>query len=193
MKTKIATIIIALACISNVRAHLIDLTPGGLLSGEPNAAYDNFSSRQSRGVLLFFDSIWAIPYTILGTTYPPGWVSQFGVLNGGVYFFSNIDVTGPVSETTISWNFTGNSTYWLSDIYLSGLPGDPAIVHLYHVSRNERLLGEGSITLDGIIPIGQIGFYGISQSFVPDSGTTFLLFGLAVACIFCTRFWRQTG
>jgi hypothetical protein len=174
MKTKLA-VILALACLSSARATLIDLTPGGFSTEMPKP-YFAFISQINRG-LTFFDSMKSTPYNIFGVDYPAGWISQFGILDGGVYFFAHIDESGPVPQTTISWDMT-NSGYYLSFVTVEGNGWG----HLYRVPR-AKLIGEGSVTLNGIVPINQIAFYGRGIHWVPDTGSTLGLFALGVGAL----------
>lgn len=174
MKTRI--IILLLALTTGARATLIDLTPGGFDVGTFPPPFLEFLRQQASHTLLFYDSMSAVPYTINGTTYPGGWVSQFGILNGGTYFFCHIDQSGPVPETTISWDFTGTD-FFLKDVLVEGNNG---WANLYRVS-NPRLPAEGSVTIDGVLDIYQIAFYGINPNQVPDTSSTLGLLVLAVA------------
>jgi hypothetical protein len=181
MKTKI--IILLLALTTSARATLLDLTPGGFHEGDFPPPFLDFIRQEIDHKLWFYDSMSAVPYTINGHAYPPGWASQFGILNGGTYFFCRIDLSGPVPETTILWNFTGTD-FFLIDVLVEGVTGDWA--NLYRVPHS--LKGEGSVTIDGIINIGQIAFYGNNPNApVPDNGFTLLLFGIAVAVLYPTR------
>jgi hypothetical protein len=181
MKTKI--IILLLALTTSARATLLDLTPGGFHEGDFPPPFLHFIRQEIDHKLWFYDSMSAVPYTSNGHAYPPGWASQFGILNGGTYFFCRIDLSGPVPETTILWDFTGTD-FFLIDVLVEGLTGDWA--NLYRVPHS--LTGEGSVTIDGIINIGQIAFYGNNPNApVPDNEFTLLLFGIAVAVLYPTR------
>jgi hypothetical protein len=177
--------------ISTAHANLIDLTPGGFSENSPPPAFNQFLLGQTRGNLLFFDSISAIPYELYGQTYPPGWVSKFGILNGGVYFFSNLDKTGPVTNSTISWNFTGTD-FWLRELYVWGRVNDSAtLTNLYRVPWSDRFQSDGTVTLNGITNIEQIAFYGTDPSHVPDGGMSLSLFILSLLALGYLKYEAQ--
>src|SRR6266700_7018600 len=99
MKT-IRTIIISSALlISAAHANLIDLTLGGfnIDQGLP----PSFHRLQTQ---IFFDEA---AHGVFGPppTYYNGWVSQYGALNGGTYFFTNLFTLGD----TPSASFGGTS------------------------------------------------------------------------------------
>jgi hypothetical protein len=166
MKLKIITLIVCLfAQLANARPpqvanrYLIDLTPGGFYEPDaehwPQAFIDFLVSQPPDGDLLFFDEMIAVPYEINGVEYPPGWVSQFGVLIGGTYFFCHIDQTGPVPVTIIRWDFTG-SGYYLDTIYIHDNETD--FTSLYKIRIGNR--GVGRVTIDNFKRIDDIAFYG---------------------------------
>ena len=166
MKTLITTLVVCLCAQITfsqrpVRPHgfLTDLTPGGFYEPDaehwPQAFIDFLLDQPPYGDLLFFDEMIAVPYEINGQDYSPGWVSQFGVLNGGIYFFCHIDQTGPVPVTVIRWNFIG-SNYYLDTIYLHS--DDTAFTSLYKIRFGNR--GVGLITIDNIKPVDDVAFYG---------------------------------
>ena len=165
-ETKIITLIVCLfAQLANARPpqvadrYLIDLTPGGFYEPDaehwPQAFIDFLVSQLPDGDLLFFDEMIAVPYEINGVEYPPGWVSQFGVLNGGTYFFCHIDRTGPVPVTIIRWDFTG-SDYYLDTIYIHDNETD--FTSLYKIQIGNR--GVGRVTIDNFKRLDHIAFYG---------------------------------
>jgi hypothetical protein len=152
--------IITIAITSSIHAAIVPLTPGGFSEDNPPAAFTAFLQAQANGNLLFFDEMSAIPYTINGITYPPGWVSQFGVLNGGVYFFCHIDQSGPVPTTTISWDMRG-SGYYMTEIYVHGFdPPAPQLSSLYGVTWHGMSVDQGSVTINRTLLITSISFFG---------------------------------
>jgi hypothetical protein len=163
--------------------NLIDLTPGGFYADNaPPVFYDFLVKAERPNHWYFFDSIYASPTN----GFPAGWVSRFGELNGGVYFFSNIDQSGPVPTTTISWNFGGNGSLCFVLIDAGVANGNlGALSNLYRVPLKERFEGEGTVTLDGFYDINSIAFYGrLPSQGVPDSGTTIGLFLIGLLGIF---------
>jgi hypothetical protein len=170
MKTRIALIlslalaITAQAQIETRNHYLIALTPGGFDESDPSTypqAFWDFIHAQNPSLphpLLFFDEMWGVPYEINGTTYPPGWVSQFGVLDGGTYFQAWIDRTGPVPVAVVRWNFHG-SGYILDTIYVHD--SESAYTSLYQVRvLNSGFRGFGTVEIDGVRTLDSLSFYG---------------------------------
>jgi hypothetical protein len=155
-------VILLLLPIASAYSALVPLTPGGFdteVLPWP-APFINFIERQINGNLLFFDDMSAIPwYDEYGNEHPPGWVSRYGILNGGTYFFCHIDQTGPVPKTTISWDMTG-SGFYMAEIYVDGYDGEGHLTALYGVPQLGMLTDRGSVTIDRVFPITTIGFYG---------------------------------
>jgi len=86
-------------------ADLIDLTPGGF--NVDNGLPPAFTRLQTQ---LFFDEAAFGTFNLpTGPTFIDGWVSQFGVLNGGQFFFTNLFSVSPTATASISWNFTGGA------------------------------------------------------------------------------------
>jgi hypothetical protein len=159
---------------------LIDLTPGGFNVNDPfPEAFTKFIVTVNAGprTIMFFDSF----YTSPTNGFPTGWVSQYGALHGGD--FIHIDLTGPVPVTTFAWDF-GDSGFYLTNVLTEG----DAWAHLYGIGAGTRFTGEGTITLNGIIDINSIAFYGknINQG-VPDTGTTLGLFVIGLLGLFTYR------
>lgn len=180
-KTTLAVLAAVLSIPSICLGHLIDLTPGGFQGSDPFPEVFNQWLQNTPRKYQFLDSMSAVPYTLFGVTYPAGWVSQFGALDGGTYFFCHIDQTGPVPQTIISWDFTGTD-FFLRNVLVTG-----DATNLYGVSWLERIKGEGTIVADGVGNIFDVAFYGnIPGQSVPDSGTTLSLFvvGLVGLCAF---------
>jgi len=181
MKT-IRTIIVSSALlISAAHANLIDLTPGGfnIDHGLPPA----FHRLQTH---IFFDEA-AHGYfdTPSGTQYYDGWVSQYGALNGGTYFDTNLFVLGDIASASISWNFNGAPNgYWLSTVDVFGRRADGTPwENIYGGRWGERFLNleDQIVTLDGITTIMGISFYGLNT--VPDEANTGTLLLVAVSAI----------
>jgi|SRR5947207_1405108 hypothetical protein len=168
MKNKlIATILICTAGAAN--ASLIDLTPGGFNPGD--GLPPSFRRTQTR---TFFDS-----------ANPNGWVSRYGHINGGTYFFTDLMDLGPTPSASIWWNFMGQPEgYWLDTILVEGRDenGD-AIAHIYGVRGRELFISnsEYTVILNGFGTIFSIAFYGLNE--IPDTGSTALLFGLALVAL----------
>jgi hypothetical protein len=167
---------------------LIDLTPGGWHTTDPEPqAFTDFLLLRQPQQLLFFDQMYATTTNGFG----PGWVSQFGVLNGGVYFFAHIDQSGPVPFTTISWDF-GDSGYFMKYILVDGLltTSDNFWENLYGVRNRDLFQGEGTITINGIVDINSIAFYGKNLDMVPDYGSTLGLFLIGLIGLYASSHYR---
>jgi hypothetical protein len=182
-KIKLITMVLALVP-SIAFGSLIDLTPGGFNVNDPfPEAFTKFIVTVNAGprTIMFFDSF----YTSPTNGFPTGWVSQYGALHGGD-FISFIDFTGPSPVTTFSWDF-GDSGFYLTNILAEG----DAWAHLYGVGAGIRFIGEGTITLNGIVDINSIAFYGknINQG-VPDSGTTLGLFMIGLVSLYASYHYR---
>src|ERR1700730_3250453 len=194
-KMKTLTLLLCAFALS-AHATLIDQTPGGFSENSPPPAFYQFLNHQystgTGGWMLFFDSTSGIPYTLPDGTHPPGWVSQFGVLNGGTYFFSNLGQSGPVANSTLSWNFTGTDV-WLEEIYVWGrVDAHSSLTNLYTVPWNDRFISDGSVSLNGITKIDQIAFYGTDPLHVPDTGKTLWLLAFAFVALFALNFYNQS-
>jgi len=181
MKT-IRTIIVSSALlISAAHANLIDLTPGGfnIDNGLPQA----FHRLQTQ---IFFDQA---AHGVFGPPprYYNGWVSQYGTLNGGTYFFTNLFDLGDTPSASIWCNFNGAPNgYWLSTIDVFGRRSDgTAWENIYAVPWGDRFLSPGDqiVTLDGITTIMGISFYGLNPATVPEKVNTAAILLLAVSAI----------
>ncbi len=181
MKTK-HYIITLLAILLSPLAHanLIDLTPGGFnpVNGLPPA----FTRVQTQ---LFFDEAAFGTFNLpTGTTFIDGWVSQFGVLNGGQFFFTNLFDVSPTASALTWWNFNGAPNGdWLSTILVEGKTADGTTLdNIYGVPWGDRFVSPGNQTVivDGSAQIFGISFYGLNPATVPESGSSLSL--LISAC-----------
>jgi hypothetical protein len=183
MKKQIAVLFMALC---GAHADLIDIVLFDYQNGASlPPAYLQFVNATAGSNLLFFDEAISVPYTIYGPTpvYPPGWVSQFGVLNGGQYFFTDLFSNPPDLAAQVSWNFSG-SDKWLTYIDVFGRDSQgTAWSNLYGVPYGDRFGGSGTVTLNGATDIRSIAFYGTDPLHVPDSGATALLLAIGTACV----------
>lgn len=184
MKKRTAILFIALfGALSGAHADLIDVVlfpyqNGGSLP----PAYLEFLNKvgQSNGNLLFFDEARSTPYTIGNVTYPPGWVSQFGVLDGGQYFFTDLFSKPPDVNAQVSWNFSG-SDKWLKYIDVFGVDSAGTYwTNLYFVPYGDQFDFLGAVELDGVAHILSISFYGSDLQHVPDPGATVVYLALGV-------------
>ncbi len=185
MKT-IRTILISSALlVSAAHANLIDLTLGGfnIDQGLP----PSFHRLQTQ---IFFDEA---AHGVFGPppTYYNGWVSQYGALNGETYFFTTLFTLGDTPSASIWWNFNGAPNgYWLSTIDVFGRRADGTPwENIYAVPRGDRFLSPGDqiVTLDGIVTIMGISFYGLNPATVPEKVNTGAILLLAVSAILLTH------
>jgi hypothetical protein len=177
MKTKLA--ILAL-CVSALTAHanLIDLTPGGFNVDNAPPAFFQFLNEWNIHEFDFFDEARVIaPYH--------GWVSQYGILNGGTYFNTDLFSLDPTPTANVSWNFTTLPGYSMSVLLLFGrAPDGTDWNNLYSVPFGYRFTDSDFVTLNGIVDIQSISFFGRwPGSPVPENGWTFWLFLSALALI----------
>jgi hypothetical protein len=186
---KIKLYLLTLLISTSARANLIDLTPGGTAIdyGPPShIAQHGFYDQAAFGT---FD----LPG---GPTFIKGWVSQFGILNGGQYFFTDL-FTQPHGPTAhVSWNF-GNTGYWLQYIDVVGFDQTGTLANLYRVPYGSRSTDEDIVTLNGQMTINGIAFYGRNPALpIPASGGTFslMLFGFLCLAAYYAMKWvrRQT-
>jgi hypothetical protein len=150
-------LILTLAFVSITHAQqLIDLTPGGFNvdEGLPPAFFELqeqiFFDEAAHG---FFD----LPE---GQFYFDGWVSMFGELDGGTYFFT--DLFGrDTPSASIWWDFR-HTTWTLTMIDVWGRKSDgTAWEHIYAVRPNKARKSQPElVTVDGMTFIQGISFYG---------------------------------
>jgi hypothetical protein len=162
---------------TSAHANLIDLTPGGTVIDYGPPSYIAAHGFYDEAAFGTFD----LPG---GPTFIKGWVSQFGILNGGQYFFTDL-FTHPHGPTAhVSWNF-GNSGYWLQYIDVVGFDeSGNSLANLYQVPWGSRLTDEDIVTLNGQMIIKGIAFYGRNPALpIPESGGTFSLLLFAFLCL----------
>jgi len=156
MKTKlIILLIVGLSTV--VRAKLIDLTPGGFNpdQGLPPAYF-------LLGEQIFFDEAAHGWFDLPGgRTYLNQWVSLYGELNGGTYFFTNLFDLGDTPSASIWWDFRG-TIYGLTMLNVFGRkPDGTPWEHIYGVRHSKRQRSHPvMVTLDGMTIINSIAFYG---------------------------------
>jgi hypothetical protein len=177
--------VIAAIVVGTAHANLIDLTPGGFnaVNGLPPA----FERLQTQ---LFFDEAAFGTFNLpTGPKFFDGWVSQFGVLNGGQYFFTNLFSVSPTANASISWNFSGAPNGdWLSTIdVFTQTPTGIVNENIYGVPWDQRFDGTGTVTIDGSSTINGISFYGLNPATVPDGGMTLSLFTLSLLALGCIK------
>jgi hypothetical protein len=180
MKLILATLI---SVATTAHAHLIDLTPGGFQveNGIPPAF--NEMQRQT-----FFDE--AAHGVFNDGQLLDGWVSLYGSLNGGTYFFT--DLFGRDTPTaSVSWNIAG-APYglWMSIIMTTSVASGEVWYNIYRVSQDQLFEGSGIVTVNGRDNISSIAYFGTNH-IVADNGTSILLFALGLLAIVLLAFALQ--
>lgn len=173
---KIKLHLLALFIATTVRANLIDLTPGGTVIDYGPPPYIQEHGFYDQAVLNF-------------PGVPNGWVSQFGILNGGQYFFTDLFTQPPSPTANVSWDF-GNSGYWMKYIDVVGRDqAGNSLANLYRVPWGYRLTDQDIVTVNGQMDIISIAFYGRNPALpIPDSGGTFSFLLSALLCLACLKF-----
>ena len=151
-------LLILLITVTTTFGQLIDLTPGGFdpEQGLPPA----FFQLQEQ---VFFDEAahgwFQLPN---GQHYFNGWVSMFGELDGGTYFFTNLFVLGDTPSASVWWDFRTLNNYGLTMINVWGRkPDGTSWEHIYGVRRGlQKMSHPVLVTLDGMTFINSIAFYG---------------------------------
>jgi hypothetical protein len=176
-----------LMCCPRSPASLIDLTPGGF---HPDAYPDGFQQFliENGHLFTFFDEARVVPYDgPHGTKIDAhGWISLYGALNGGQFFFTDLFDIDPTPTAQIWWDFAGSGAS-LYRVFLwgrnaDGLPWE----HIYGIPEGDRYASAGleNVTLGAGVDIGSIAFYGRPASWpAPESGSTAALLVLALGGI----------
>jgi hypothetical protein len=121
MKTLFALILFSATA---AHAHLINLTPGGW-------------NMTQNGLPPGFER--TFKHTFFDEATPNGWVSQFGRINGGTYFFTDL-IGNPGTQTNVWWDFTGQPEgFFLTTVTLFGFAdnGD-AWMSIYKVPKHDH-------------------------------------------------------
>jgi hypothetical protein len=166
MRTKL-TIIAALALAQIAHASLIELTPGGYTGSKPPIVQEWFQNHYNKDA-----------FAIGGNSL------EFGIWGMGQY----VTVTGLGTPTlTLSWDLTGTGYFVFDYIFVRDYPGLHA--SLYAVKWDPRMVREGTVVIDGVLPITAIDFFGLPFGEVADSGASLSLFvGAATVLIFSHHF-----
>jgi hypothetical protein len=172
MKTTIAAILIATASVAH--ANLIDLTPGGFNADNAPPAFYQFIAQWSSHQIDFFDE-----------ATPDGWVSLYGILNGGTYF--NTDLIGnPGQSAGVSWDFSSLPGWSMSRMLIFGRAADGTPWdNLYAVPHSFlKIDALETVWLHEGVDISSISFFGRwPGSPAPDGGSTLLLAALGLALL----------
>jgi hypothetical protein len=189
--------IAALFVACNAYGSLIDVTPGGFtnaalppvvlqfLNGSfsVNATGSPFGAGEQ-----FFDEA---DFNFGGHT---GWVSQFGVLNGGTYFFTDLFTISPWTTASVWWNFPPAFQGLSSRMNAIWVYGTDGVENLYFVGGGDLAMsGPRSVTADGKGTIDAITFFGKFNQRVPDTGKSITLLGLSlIGIVIGTKVTRRT-
>jgi hypothetical protein len=172
VKTKLLILILFIC--GSARANLIELTPGGFNVDNAPPAFFQFIQQWTQHQFDFFDS-----------ATPNGWVSLYGILDGGTYFNTGL-IGHPGQSATVNWDFTTLPGYSMSRLLVEGRALDgTAWANIYAVphSLNELDTLETVIAGEGV-DILSIAFFGRwPGSPVPDIGGTATLFAIAIAAL----------
>ncbi len=158
------------AGVSEGRADLMEITPPG--PGGPR----NWSQA------VFFDEAAHGTFnTPQGAEYFNGWVSRYGLIDSGQYFFTNVFSSDATNNAMIWWDFTGSS-YWLTYVTMWGLgPNGQNQEKTYAVHRRDRHTAPAQqLSLAGGYQIQSIAFYGTNT--LPEP-RTLLLVGMGLTAL----------
>jgi hypothetical protein len=174
-KTK-TTILTLIAISVSAHADLIDTTPGGWYYADhgssPPPAVLTILGLEAQNRLAFADE-----YRSDG-----GWVSLYGVLNGGTYF----NVIGGLGDTaSVSWDFSSLNNFAMRWIDVFGFNNGDPWEAVYQVTGGTTLTSPHPflLTLNDNIDITSISFYITDPNTIPDGGHTALLFGAVLLAL----------
>jgi hypothetical protein len=155
----------ALLASSVANATLIDLTPGGFAWNNRPAVFDKFLRDWNHEVTNL----------IAGAN-----------INGTTVNWSPFILFGPANFSIVPQGPNANTDgYFMQYIWVTSKGGpDQVTDNLYRV-RGTRFEGDGSVIIDGFNTITSIVFLGTNT--IPDTGTTLLLFGLALGIMVIVR------
>lgn len=156
-------LISVLCCpLTSALCSLIDLTPGGVVS--LTAEVVPFYREAT-----FFDQA---AHGYFSDGYLDGWVSRYGSLNGGTYFFTDL-IGHDESFAHVSWDMSNApGGYWMSLLYVTGIGPDGSYLENWYAVPHQ----EWFVALDEIVTVNRdyqitgISFYGRNR--VPDGGNT---------------------
>jgi hypothetical protein len=155
IKLLIAILLISLCA---AKAALVDLTPGGFNAenGLPPAYFkmieETFFDEAGHGWFQFPE----------GRRYINGWISLYGELDGGTWFFTNLFTLGDTPGASVWWNLAPVH-YRMAYIHVWGLKPDGSTwEHIYGVRPQDQTRSHGAllVTVDGLTFIQSISFYG---------------------------------
>jgi hypothetical protein len=179
--------LIALLCLSaqSLTAALIDTTPGGFdwsTATQIPPSLATIFHKEGQGQLAFFDDAAVVQPDGGHSTNIPGWVSAFGVLNGGTLFDTDLMDLDPTPTANVWWDFgdTGFSLRWI-DAFGRDANGTPW-EHWYYVNGiSFANAGSAQVTLNGSARIQDIALYGRTPFMpVPESGQPWVLMALGI-------------
>jgi hypothetical protein len=128
----------------------------------------------------FFDQAAYGVFTLPGgAVFLDGWVSLFGIIDGGTYFHTDLMDSGLTQTASIWWNFTGSDDYFLMYISLYEradvmVLGSPFPERIFQVPWDERFeSGPQTLTASEGRYISGISFYGANR--IPEPSSVVLL------------------
>lgn len=178
------TLALSLAA-STLNADLIDTNPGGFdwsTATEIPPALLEIAHKQEQSQLALFDDAAVVQPSGGHSDNIPGWVSAFGVLNGGTLFDTDLFQLDPTPTANVWWDFvdTGYSLRWI-DVFGRDSNGTPW-EHWYYVNGvSFANAGSASVTLNGSARIQDIALYGRTPFMaIPESGRTWVLMAVGI-------------
>ena len=179
MRLAICALVCCLTCAIEVRADLVATTP----LASPGVQFA-FFDEAARG---WFD----LPE---GRQFLDGWVSRYGVLNGGQFFFTDLFDDPWDNTASLWWDFSGTPLYYgLNYIDVWGLDAENHFMEAaYYVSPDEfRVATNETVSLPEGFTIHSIAFYG--QDKLPEPSTLVLTaIGLLALVLLPKRYLRAS-
>jgi hypothetical protein len=176
--------------LATAKANLIDLTPGGFSNLAPPPIVVDWTKNHF-GHDAFPMAFWRIDNPGNGwLELPPPAHEHF--LQPPLVNISPIDA----QTATLSWDLTG-TRFGMAYVFVGGYVTDESggihgFTNMYQASLDQLQSGEDVITVHGTTPIISMGIYGTVPLFVPDNGTTFILFFLSLVAMVSVAKFRST-
>jgi len=184
MKTLMLALALSLAA-STLNAVLIDTTPGGFdwsTATEIPPALLEIAHKQEQSQLALFDDAAVVQPSGGHSDNIPGWLSAFGVLNGGTLFDTDLFQLDPTANANVWWNFadSGYSLRWI-DVFGHDVNGTPWEYFYYVDRKGFQNSGSALVTLNDSARIEDIALYGRTPFMaIPESGQTWVLMAVGI-------------